>query len=103
MTCRHDHYYTGPSPTILVNPTSIVEGATVTITCTFQSSVMPDTISFLRGGDPVSFGSVMNSSTSALLTITSFSASTMNGSYECRTSVSGETAVSRVVTVTVGE
>ena len=101
MTC-HDHYYTGPSPTILVTPTSIVEDATVTITCTFQSSVMPDTISFLRGGDPVNFGSVMNSSASASLTITSFSAS-MNGSYECRTSVSGETAVSRVVTVSVGE
>ena len=87
---------------ISVTPANIMAGATVTVTCTFRSSVMPDTILFLRGGDPVSFGSVANSSTSATLTITSFS-TRMEGGYECRTSVTGETAVSRVVTVSVGE
>ena len=93
---------TGLLPTISVNPNLVAPNSPASITCTFQNSTAPDTVTFLRGGDPVDFGSVTISSTSAELTIPSFT-SRLDGSYECRISVGAETAMSRVIRVSAGK
>lgn len=104
VTASHSPHFpcTGLLPTISVSPNPVTANRPASFSCIFQNSTAPDTVTFFRGGDPVDFGSVTISSTSAELTIPSFT-SRLDGSYECRISVGAETAVSRVIRVSAGK